>query len=73
VPETEIGYSLDDPGGAGEVLSSGKRHPLQELSVSIGVGLSGAWGEVLVDPSQAIEFADWLDDQIASLWDGEGQ
>jgi hypothetical protein len=68
--DLEVGYSLDEPGATrARFFCSSKRHYSNgSLLVRIGVAVSGAFAEIVVAPSQASEFADWLDRQIAMLW-----
>lgn len=70
----EIGYSLEVPGAArarffcsSRTWGSARRH-----GVSIGMALSGRFGEVVVEPQQAVELADWIDAQIRTLWPNDG-
>lgn len=68
----ELGYSLEEPGaGRARVFCSSRMwgpRSQEHLGIAIEVAVSGAYGEVVVEPSHAVELADWIDRQIAELW-----
>jgi hypothetical protein len=68
--DVEVGYSLAEPRAPrASFFCSSKRHPLSgQLLIRLGAAVSGGFAEVVLEPSQAIELADWLDRQIAELW-----
>lgn len=68
--DLELGYSLEEPRAArarffcsSRTWGSARRH-----GVSIGMALSGRFGEVVLESQQAVELADWIDKQIRTLW-----
>jgi hypothetical protein len=67
VVECEVGYSLGNPSSDRcTFFCSSRDRGLRDrnLGVQIGVALMGAYGEVVMEPSQANDFADWLDSHI---------
>ena len=69
--EVELGYSLERPHeDRTRFFCSSKSMGLndQVLRVAIGMSVSGGYGEVGVEPYQAVGLADWLDHQISRLW-----
>lgn len=66
----EVGYSLGEPGADRVTFICYSRDwgfLEHSLGVLIGVALSGGYGEVVITPLEAVEFADWLDHQIARI------
>lgn len=67
----EMGYSLADPGSPRAVFSCWSRNwglpSKPSLGVVIGLAIGGGFSEVVVEPQQAKDLAEWLDGQIAGI------
>lgn len=62
--DMEIGYSLERPSEArARFFCSSNIWDLRDrkLGVALGIAVSGAFAEVVMEPSNALELADWLD------------
>lgn len=67
----EVGYSLDSPGTSrarffcfSRTFGMGN----SQLGIVIGLAVSGAYGEVILDPSDALAFAHWIEEHLAQLY-----
>jgi len=66
----EVCYSLESPGAQRASFFCRSKRTLPKwggLNVFLGVALDGAFAEVVLQPEEALTFADWLDRQIQTI------
>lgn len=69
--DIEMGYSLERPAAprarffcSSRLWGTGDK----KLGVAIGLALSGSYAEVVVEPDQASDLANWIEKQVARIW-----
>ncbi|CAN5390162.1 hypothetical protein BH09PAT4_BH09PAT4_09020 [soil metagenome] len=72
----EVCYSLESPGAQRAIFICRSKRTLLKWGghyVSLGVALECAFAEVVLQPAEALAFADWLDRQIQEIKIEAGQ